>query len=229
MDYFTRYGPEFNPFIKNSKEILVDTSEHKETLFRLNYLAKTKGFGLLTGSPGRGKTTTIRNRATSLNPALYKVVYSSFIGTEFTGKACYFGDPVSLDEDENTITFWHCGMAACTLAREDTGAEVGVHPNRKIGPTMEFGCKPYQNTTIFRFGRKPDGTFRLFIARGEVLDKPKQFCGTSIVVKTENYCKNIIINAVKEGWEPHFAVAYGKIAEELEILGNMLDMEICKY
>lgn len=154
---------------------------------------------------------------------------SMFIGTEFTGKACYFGDPVSLDEDENTITFWHCGMAACTLAREDTGAEVGVHPNRKIGPTMEFGCKPYQNATIFRFGRKPDGTFRLFIARGEVLDKPKQFCGTSIVVKTKNYCKNIIINAVKEGWEPHFAVAYGKIAEELEILGNMLDMEICKY
>ena len=77
MDYFTRYGLEFNPFIKNSKEILVDTSEHKETLFRLNYLAKTKGFGLLTGSPGRGKTTTMRNWATSLNPDLYKVVYSS--------------------------------------------------------------------------------------------------------------------------------------------------------
>ena len=77
MDYFIRYGMEFNPFIKNSKEILVDTSEHKETLFRLNYLAKTKGFGLLTGSPGRGKTTTVRNWATSLNPALYKVVYSS--------------------------------------------------------------------------------------------------------------------------------------------------------
>ena len=50
MDYFTRYGLEFNPFIKNSKEILVDTSEYKETLFRLDYLAKTKGFGLLTGA-----------------------------------------------------------------------------------------------------------------------------------------------------------------------------------
>lgn len=55
MDYFTRYGLEFNPFIKNSKEILVDTSEYKETLFRLDYLAKTKGFGILTGSAGRGK------------------------------------------------------------------------------------------------------------------------------------------------------------------------------
>lgn len=61
MDYFTRYGLEFNPFIKNSKEILVDTSEYRETVFRLDYLAKTKGFGLLTGSAGRDKTTTIRN------------------------------------------------------------------------------------------------------------------------------------------------------------------------
>ena len=77
MDYFTRYGLEFNPFIKNSKEILVDTSEYKETLFRLNYLSKTKGFGILTGSAGRGKTTALRNWAKSLNPSLYKVIYSS--------------------------------------------------------------------------------------------------------------------------------------------------------
>ena len=77
MDYYTRYGLEFNPFLKNSKEILVDTSEYRETLFRLNYLIKTKGFGLITGSPGRGKTTIIRNWATSLNPSLYKVIYSS--------------------------------------------------------------------------------------------------------------------------------------------------------
>ena len=77
MDYFTRYGLEFNPFIKNSKEILIDTTEYKETLFRLEYLAKTKGFGILTGSAGRGKTTAVRSWAASLNPSLYKVVYSS--------------------------------------------------------------------------------------------------------------------------------------------------------
>ena len=77
MDYFTRYGLEFNPFIKNSKEILVDTAEYRESLFRLDYLAKTKGFGLLTGSPGRGKTTVIRNWSRELNPSLYRVVYSS--------------------------------------------------------------------------------------------------------------------------------------------------------
>lgn len=77
MEYFTRYGLEFNPFLKNSKEILVDTNERRETLFRLDYLAKTKGFGLLTGGAGRGKTTVIRTWAAGLNPSLYKVIYIS--------------------------------------------------------------------------------------------------------------------------------------------------------
>lgn len=78
MDYTTRYGLAFNPFLKNAQEIVVDTAEYKEVVFRLDYLIKTKGFGLLTGGPGRGKTTIIRNWASKLNPSLYQVIYSSF-------------------------------------------------------------------------------------------------------------------------------------------------------
>ena len=49
MDYTSRYGMDFNPFIKNSKEIVVETSDYKEVLYRLNYLLDNKGFGILTG------------------------------------------------------------------------------------------------------------------------------------------------------------------------------------
>ena len=59
MNYTSRYGLEFNPFIKNSKDVLVETNDYKELIFRLNYLVQTKGFGVLTGGPGRGKTTYI--------------------------------------------------------------------------------------------------------------------------------------------------------------------------
>ena len=44
MNYTGRYGMEFNPFIKNSKEILVETSDYKEVTFRLNYLLNIRGF-----------------------------------------------------------------------------------------------------------------------------------------------------------------------------------------
>ncbi len=77
MEPASRYGLEFNPLLKNSKEVLFKSSEFNEALFRLDYLAKTKGFGLLTGSPGRGKTTVVRHWASSLNPSLFKVIYTS--------------------------------------------------------------------------------------------------------------------------------------------------------
>ena len=77
MELTARYSLEFNPFLKNSKEILYAGSEYKEALFRLDYLARTKGFWLLTGAPGRGKTTLVRNWCKKLNPPLYKVIYTS--------------------------------------------------------------------------------------------------------------------------------------------------------
>lgn len=154
---------------------------------------------------------------------------SMYIGQTLTGKCTFFGDPVSLDETENTITFWHCGTAACSLAREDTGAQCGVHCNRKIGPTLEFGCKAEKAVTVFRIGREKDGTFRFFLCGGEALDKPKQFSGTSIVVKTENDSRAIVEASVKNGWEPHFVVAMGDIKQELRDLATMLDIPVEAY
>lgn len=77
MDINARYGMEFNPFLKNSKDILYESGEYREAIFRLNYLSGTKGFGILTGAPGRGKTTIVRHWSEKLNPSLFKVVYTS--------------------------------------------------------------------------------------------------------------------------------------------------------
>lgn len=151
---------------------------------------------------------------------------SMYMGRELTGRSTFFGDPVSMDEKEGTVTFWHCGMAACSLARTDTGAEVGEHCNRHIGPTMEFGCKAEKEVTIFRVGKDCEGKFRFLIAPGEALDKPKQFYGTSIVVRTDLDAKKFVEQTVTEGWEPHFVVIYGNVADELEILGHQLNIPV---
>lgn len=154
---------------------------------------------------------------------------SMYAGMKLTDSPVFFGDPVSMDEKENTITFWHCGTAACSLARSDTGALADVHCNRKIGPTLDFGCKPAKDVTIFRIGKDAEGNFRFFIAKGEALDKPKQFNGTSVVVKTDLNAKQIVYESVSEGWEPHFVVVYGDVSLELEILAKMYNMKISKY
>lgn len=154
---------------------------------------------------------------------------SMYMGTWLTHEPVFFGDPVSVDENENTVTYWHCGTAACSLAHPDGGARVGVHPNRKIGPTMEFGCRTCGAVTVFRVGRTAEGAFRFFLASGRALDKPKQFCGTSVVVAMEHPVSEMIEHSVKDGWEPHFVVIYGDVAAELEVLAHMLEMDVCKY
>ena len=152
-----------------------------------------------------------------------------YMGQFLTGGPTFFGDPVSMDAKENTVTFWHCGTAACSLARKDTGARAGVHCNRKIGPTLEFGCKAQDRVTIFRVGKKADGTFRMFLSTGKALDKPQQFLGTSIVIKTDTSANDLVNNSVLDGWEPHFVVAMKDISLEIEALCNMLNIEVCKY
>ena len=154
---------------------------------------------------------------------------SMWVGMQLSGEPVFFGDPVSLDEWENTITFWHCGAAACSLARKDTGAEIGVHPNRKIGPAMNFGCEAFPEATIFRIGREPDGSFRFFLATGEALDKPRQFIGTSLVISTDSDSREIVEKSVLDGFEPHFVVMKGNHVKALEALADMLGFEVYRY
>lgn len=154
---------------------------------------------------------------------------SMLIAMKLSEQSVFFGDPVSLNKDENTLTFWHCGMAACSLAHNSKGATTGVHPNRKIGPTMEFGCKPQEMATIFRIGRLPDGKIRFLVTEGEILDKPQQFLGTSLVFRLEKTVVDFVEKTVIDGWEPHFVIAYAPIKDELTILGRLLGAEVISY
>ena len=67
------------------------------------------------------------------------------------------------------------------------------------------------------------------MAVGAALYKPRQFNGTAVVVKTAASAKEVVYGTVKGGWEPHFVVVYGQVANELEKLGNMLGVEVCKF
>lgn len=153
---------------------------------------------------------------------------SMFIGSQLTGKATYFGDPVAVDETCDSIVYWHCGAGASSLANKSCGAKLGVHPNRKIGPVMDFGLQPGK-VTVLRLGKDQKG-YRMFMYKGEALDEPQKFYGTSVTVKVDggNAAKRVK-EFVKDGWEPHFVVAYGDITEEIEILCELLNIRLFEY
>lgn len=152
---------------------------------------------------------------------------SMYICMHLTGSPAFFGDPVSINSEENTITYWHCGMAACSLSKDKCSA--GVHCNRKIGPTLELACKGAEKVTVFRIGKKRDGSFRFYIMNGSVPEKPQQYLGCSMIVKPDGDISSLVESSVRDGWEPHFAVAYGDITKELTFLAEMTGCEICNY
>ncbi len=72
------YGLERTPFSRDiATDKLFGASQHQEALARLNYLVRTRGFGMLTGAVGAGKSTTIRALHQSLDPARYRFLYVS--------------------------------------------------------------------------------------------------------------------------------------------------------
>lgn len=143
------------------------------------------------------------------------------------GEAPYLGDMVHMNEASNSVVFWHCGAGAYSLAHPDQGAKPGVHPNRGLGFTMEFGLKPGK-VTMFRVGFTPEG-YRLLVMRGEALDTPQRFNGTSVEVELETDVSETLYNLMEEGFEPHYGVVYGDVANDLVELGKQLQLPVSVY
>lgn len=78
MDYLSYYGMEENLFTKSvATKKRYESKDYQNVMSRLNYLKEIKGIGLLIGSPGLGKTFTLRCFTENLNRDLYKVLYIS--------------------------------------------------------------------------------------------------------------------------------------------------------
>lgn len=143
------------------------------------------------------------------------------------GSAPYLGDLVHVNEERNSVVFWHCGAGAYSLAHPSTGAQAGVHPNRKLGFTMEFGLKP-GGVTIFRVSHTPSG-YRLLVMRGNALDVPQPFNGTSVEVQLPHDVSRTLTGLMNEGFEPHFALVYEDVVDALIELGRQLGIETIAY
>lgn len=153
---------------------------------------------------------------------------SMYLLRELTGgNAPYLGDLVHVNEEKNSVVFWHCGAGAYSLAHPSTGATAGVHPNRKMGLAMDFGLKAGE-VTIFRVSHTPDG-YRLLVMKGNALDVEQPFTGTSVEVELNSDVTTTLYDLMNSGYEPHFALVYGDVTKQLIELGRLLNVETDVY
>ena len=144
--------------------------------------------------------------------------------SRLAGGPSYLGDLAALDRERDAAVFWHCGAGAFSLAAAP-GPRAGVHPNRGLGFTLEFGLRPGR-VTIARLGEGAAG-LRLLVGGGEVLDAPQRFLGTTATVRLDGQSAEAAARRlIEEGWEPHYALVYGDVREQLRDVAALLRMPV---
>lgn len=139
-----------------------------------------------------------------------------------TGFPTYLADLVYAHRGCNTCTFRHCGVGAFSLAPERTGPVAGVQPNRNFGVALNNALKSGP-VTIARLGQSAGG-FRMLIFRGETLDTPNRFTGTSVEIRLEKPVQEALDTVIYGGFEHHFSLVWKDIAAELVEMCSLMNI-----
>ncbi len=136
----------------------------------------------------------------------------------------FITDMINIDENENTMTFWHCGNAPLSLM--DTNHEVTIenHPLAGQG-TAFYGSLKTGKVTVARFCNI-HGVYKLFLLRGEAVDSPRYTRGVMVNVKVKAPVRQIVENIINEGIPHHYSIVWQDVADDMIAVANMLGIEV---
>jgi L-fucose isomerase-like protein len=135
-------------------------------------------------------------------------------------------DMVSLDEAQDAVVIWHCGLAPLSMADPQARKGVTVHSNRKLPLLFEFPLKPGR-VTIARL-TESSGEYRLVVGAGEMVRGPLSFSGTSGLLRFDKPARDVLDTILQEGLEHHISLTYGDHAPEMLALADLLDLPVLK-
>lgn len=147
------------------------------------------------------------------------------IQKELSGHSPFFGDLVHVSNGDRLV-FWHCGAAPLSLAGEAPRAS--VHPNRRVGMTVDFALRPGQ-VTVVRLHRDGRGQYSLMAIPGEAPNDPLYFSGNSVAVKPHTDASSVLAKLMEDGAEHHFAVGYDVSLDDVVALGRRLNIPVNVY
>ena len=141
-----------------------------------------------------------------------------------SGQPAFGTDLVSVDEVNNAVVLWHCGLAPLSMADPAVGPRGTIHSNRKLPVLMEFPLKPGR-VTVARLSQA-SGSFRLVVGGGEMIQAPPSFSGTSGVLRFERPARDVLDTILSEGLEHHLSITYGDYVPALTALAKMLNIPV---
>ena len=128
-------------------------------------------------------------------------------------------DIVDVSKKDNSVVFWHCGLAPISMSIKGT-ASADIHSNRKKPLLHNFGFKPGL-ITVFRVSKSAN-LLKFFVLKGRIIKRKNSFSGTSGVVSFGRNTKDKLEKMLKGGLEHHVAFTYGNHFDEIVQLGKQM-------
>lgn len=121
--YLKHFGLKHDPLGKDIRD-MVESAQQNSLNLKLNWLLESKSTGLITGDAGTGKTTALRQWASTINPMTHKVFYQS--DNHFRAFDIYsqFADALGLDRCHRYSQLW----------RKLKAELLNMHDNKQVTP-----------------------------------------------------------------------------------------------
>ena len=137
----------------------------------------------------------------------------------------FLADLVRVDDEANTATFWHCGLAPVGLAANPGEARQETHCNRGVGVAGNFPLRPGR-VTIARLGWLCGSDYRLLLAGGEALSGPNRFKGNSVDVRLDGDALTTVRTLVERGFEHHTVLVWTEMRPQLRRAAQFLGLKL---
>lgn len=141
-----------------------------------------------------------------------------------TGLPIFITDLINIDEEKNTVTFWHCGNAAPSLHNTEDGVTMCNHPLAGQGTAFWCSLKPGKITAA-RFTNF-NGQYKLFIMRGEAIPTERNTRGAMVNVEVKTPVLEMVKNIAANGMSHHYSLVWEDVADKMINLANILGIPV---
>jgi L-fucose isomerase-like protein len=150
---------------------------------------------------------------------------TSYILTSLAGQPSCTLEITAYLEEQNALQMAHCGSAAMSLAENLSCAVVRGHMRTGAGALIEFALKPGR-VTIAKLLRPCDGSFKLFVGRGEIIPTDPAIRGTVATIRVEPSPARFLQAMLQHAVEHHLVIVYGDWTEDLTQFAQFAGIEI---
>ncbi len=143
-----------------------------------------------------------------------------------TDSATFITDLINIDEKENTVTYWHCGNAAPSLHNEKDAVRMSDHP--LAGQGTAFYCSLKTGPVTAARLTNMNGKYIMFILSGEAMPTKRCTRGAMVNVKVKTPVLELVDKIAESGMSHHYSVVWEDVADKLEEIAKILNIEVIK-